>query len=110
MLAYTIGAEKSYDEALADTESPPVKIGMRPFWEPPYEGGCLWRTPQEAQAYIEAQGDTLGFKAAVYELVLPTGWNVDASSTVVSDGPYHLLLHDARIVRKVLRSTTPTGA
>lgn len=99
--AYTIGNEHSYDLSLADTENPPSKIGVQPDWDPPYPGGCLWRLPEEAQAFIETSGDTLGFHAAVYELLLPTGWDEDASSEISPDGTYHHLLHTARIVRKI---------
>ena len=104
-LAYTIGSEKSYDDALLDTHEPTSKIGVRPDWDPPYAGGCLWRTPEEARAFIEVSGDTLGFNAAVYELALPTGWDEDASPGVSPDGPFHHLLHDALIVRKVVCSS-----
>lgn len=99
--AYTIGDEHSYDLSLADTENPPSKIGVQPDWDPPYAGGCLWKTPEEAQAFIEMSGEALGFAAAVYELELPTGWDEDASPEMSPDGPYHHLLHTARILQKV---------
>jgi hypothetical protein len=110
-LAYTIGNEKSYDLALLDTDvGPPLKTGVRPDWDPPYTGGCIWRSAQEARAYIDSQGDRLGFTAAVYELALPTGWEQDVSPEPSTEGPFHHLLHDALIVRKVLLSIVPTGA
>jgi hypothetical protein len=39
--------------------------------------------------------------AAVYEVQLPTGWDADVSPELSDDGPYHHLLNDAVIVRKV---------
>lgn len=99
--AFTIGNEHSYDQALAHQPDPVRKVGARPDDDPPYKGGCLWRTPEEAHEYIVTQGDALGFLAAVYEVQLPTGWDADVSPELSDDGPYHHLLNDADIVRKV---------
>jgi hypothetical protein len=95
--AYTVGAEQSYDLALR--EDPAVtKLGTRPDDDPPYPGGWVWRTAEEAWAFVA--GASLPFVPAVYELSLPTGWDEDVTTDVGADGVHHLL-HDARIVCKV---------
>lgn len=98
--AYTIGREKSYDIAL--TEGSPVsKLGARPDEDPPYGGGWVWRTAEDAQAFIASQKVVLWWGPAVYELCLPTGWDVDVSKDMEADG-VHRLINDATIVRKTL--------
>lgn len=99
--AYTIGQVTSYDLALQDLNNPPIKWGVHPEDDPLYPGGCVWRTPEEAALYIVTQGTALGFRAAVYELLLPTDWETDVSSSPAPAG-YHHLLHDAQILRKVI--------
>lgn len=98
-VAYTIGAEKSYDLALTE-ENPVRKLGVRPYDEPPYGGGWVWRTAEDARAFIASQKVPLWFIPAVYELLLPTKWSVDVSKDVAEDG-VHRLLNDAIIVRKI---------
>jgi hypothetical protein len=98
-VAYTIGNVHSYDKAL--TEPDTVKIGARLDEEPPYAGGCVWRTAEEATAFIQEHGSELGFDAAVYGLLLPTGWEVDVSPEPDPTDGVHRLLHDARILAKV---------
>ena len=98
-VAYTIGAEKSYDRALTE-DSPVSKLGVRPDDDPPYGGGWVWRTAEDARAFIASQKVPLWFTPAVYELRLPTGWDVDVSKDVEEDG-VHRLLNDAIIVRKM---------
>lgn len=93
MVAYTIGSTKSYDQALS--EEPRVqKLGA---YED-YEGGWVWKTTTEAHTFIV--NTTLPFNASVYELQLPTSWEVDVSPTCADDG-VHRLLHDALIIRKI---------
>ena len=94
--AYTIGARKPYTEALQQ-ESAVYKIGARPDDRPPYTGGWVWRTFEEATAFIERS--SLSFDAAVFELLLPSGWDSDVSSEVEVDG-VHRLLHDAQITKQ----------
>lgn len=108
MLAYTIGQEAAYDASLTNTDDPPHKVGARPEWDPPYDGGWVWRTPGEAAAFILAQGVGLGFTAAVYEIELPLGWDEDVSPEPHEDGAYRLL-NDARIVRKVWGTPRSSG-
>jgi hypothetical protein len=54
--AFTIGNEHSYDQALAYQPGPAHKLGARLEDDPPYKGGCIWRTPEEAHEYIVTQG------------------------------------------------------
>ena len=98
--AVTIGAQESYDQAL-QKEGIQFKIGKRPNDNPPYEGGWVWQTAEEAFAFVTIQKNSLGFEAAVYELELPVSWKVDVStSPSPRDGVYRLQ-HDARIIRRI---------
>ncbi len=94
-LAFTIGNRSSYDRAL--TEGPVSKLGR----SADYEGGWVWRTSEEAQAFIDKQGAALGFLASVYELKLPSGWDKDVSQEPSPDDGVHRLLHDALITNRV---------
>ena len=105
--AYTIGAEKSYDLALTNPSEPATKLGQRLEEDPPYGGGWVWRTAEEAHSFI--QDRPLCFVPAVYELLLPTSWEADVSQDVDEAG-VHRLLHDALIMRKVPGSDIPARA
>ena len=106
-IAYTIGHRASYDESLI-RESVVMKIGRRLKESPPYLGGSVWPTIEEAIAFIRDDNIIIdgmkrdACKFAVYEIILPTGWEVDVSSTRDSDlsGSYSLL-NDAPIIRKI---------
>jgi len=93
--AYTIGNRVSYDRDMGPYMK---KTGRRPD----YKGGWVFRTAQEAQAYIDQHGHEWHFEGKVYGLILPTGWEEDVSTEPAEDG-VHRLLHDARIVH------LPTG-
>lgn len=104
-VAYTIGAERAYDEALLDASDPPKKLGKQ---GDDYEGGWVWRDASMARAFIGSPKFCAAFGdrdhapvSAVYELELPGPWeaSVSANPSVV-DGVHRLLL-SARIVRKV---------
>jgi GNAT superfamily N-acetyltransferase len=101
-VAYTIGAERSYDEDLA-TEDPAqnTKMGQREDDDGFYEGGWVWRTAEEAGTFIEQHKDDLlsNTKYAVYKLALPNDWNTDVNPEKGPDG-VHLLINDALIVAK----------
>jgi hypothetical protein len=94
--AYTIGAEKSYDTALSSQE-PVFKIGQQLSEDPPYPGGWVWSTPEEAFEFIKTTD--LKFKAAVYEIELLHSWEEDVYEPM--QGVHHLL-HDAQIIKKHL--------
>jgi len=94
MPAFTIGNATSYDRALAE-EPEVLKLGA--FDD--YAGGWVWRTAADAQAFMDAAA--LPWEGAVYELELPTGWEADVNPKVAPDGA-HNLLHDARILRRVV--------
>ena len=88
--AFTIGNHHSYDSALRRGDSP-RKLGVRKD----YEGGWVWRTEAEAQAFIDST--ELSFPAKVYGLLLPSGWSEDVSVKPGEDG-VHRLLNDAQLV------------
>jgi hypothetical protein len=94
--AFTVGNAKNYDQALR--EDPLVeKTGVRVDTDPPYSGGWVWRTREEAETYIREHRVELKFRPKVYGLILPVGWDLDVSRQPAPDG-VHRLLHDARIV------------
>lgn len=103
--AYTIGAAKSYDAALSSPtpENPATKLGRRPD----YEGGWVWRTPEDARLFLGALAFARAFPGrdpkefSVYLLELPTGWEIDVSSTPHPNDDVHRLLNDAVIVSKI---------
>lgn len=121
-VAYTIGRMSSYDASLADANAglldhPVMKIGRDhknySFLEEAanslYPGGWVFRNVKDAcgfmltPAFTHWFGDTdealMSF--AVYELELPTSWEVD---TYTIDG-VRCLINDARIVKNVLAGT-----
>lgn len=89
--AYTIGNREGYDHALEE-RGYLEKIGRE---DDGYLGGWVWRTVDEAQAFIA--NSTLPFKAQVYGLVLPNGWEQDVSAEPEADG-VHRLQVNAQIV------------
>lgn len=99
--AYTMGNFKNYDEALA-TESVVTKLGRQDG----YSGGCIWKTREEAQKFIEADKIVIdgtkrdNKKFAVYQLELYGNWDSDVSKDVDEDG-VHMLLVDAVVVGRV---------
>lgn len=102
-IAFTVGYTPSYDEGLL-TGKGNTKMGQTPD----YEGGWIWRTAEDARAWLHRpEGFTIDGvtrdpnEFSVYQLDLPNGWAEDASTKPGPDGA-HLLLHDARIVAKVL--------
>lgn len=99
--AFTIGNTSSYDHSLRnEAEGGPRswKLGSD---DEGYLGGWVWRTPEAAAAFIIDHADLLGFKASVYELKLPTGWDADVHIQPGGvDGVYNLR-NDAVIVKKV---------
>lgn len=97
-LAFTIGNRKGYDHALA-TQERAHKTGVRPESDPPYRGGWVWKTAEDADAFIKRT--PLPFVAAVYAIELPTGWNEDVSPEPCPEDGVHNLLHDAVILHRV---------
>lgn len=102
-VAYTIGAERAYDEALLDVVEPPKKLGKRDG----YDGGWVWRAAAAARAFIGSPQFNVAFGdrdhvplSAVYELELPATWEASVSVRPSADGVHRLVL-DAKIVRKV---------
>lgn len=96
--AFTVGNERSYDQALS-SPSPVHKLGVRPEWDPPYEGGWVWRTAEEALAFLAE--NPVPWPPGVYELVLPSGWDEDVLPEPDSQDGVHRLRNDSLIIRKV---------
>lgn len=97
IVAFTIGDTLSYDQALNDDPEHCIKIGA---WKD-YEGGWIWRTAEEAQAFISSSefltvdwGDGRTRNPnnfSVYKVHLLNGWD-DISPIPGKDGIYHLLV------------------
>lgn len=100
MFAYTIGHERSYDESLV-TDPVVYKIGARLDHDPPYEGGWVWSTVEEAAAFLVSA--SLTFRAAIYKIELPTTWETDVSREPSPEDGVHRLINDAKILCKVER-------
>ncbi len=92
--AYTVGNRSSYDRMLND--KPTSKMGQRLNEDPPYMGGWVWRSQVEAERFLSVT--VLTFKAAVYGLILPNGWDHDVSAEPADDG-VHRLLNDALLFK-----------
>jgi len=102
-LAYTVGHTKSYDQYLVESSKPPIKLGR----SVDYPGGWVWKTVDDARAFLarpdleEIYSYMDGRKFSVYELELPTGWDIDVTSVPDQNGVHHLI-PDAIILRKVI--------
>ncbi len=101
--AFTVGRTTSYEETLGQPNA--KKLGLRLDWDPPYHGGWVWRTKEEAQKFLDSGRieevsdlkDPATF--SVYGLLLPNGWDTDVSKEPdPSDGVYRLL-NDATYVK-----------
>jgi hypothetical protein len=108
-LAYMIGRTSAYDQCLIENNlEEKKKLGKRVPSEgfpEGYEGGCVWRTPSEANNFrlnhlhiMDPSWKPDSF--SVYELELPNGWNLDTSYN--SKNQYSNLLVDSLILRKVV--------
>lgn len=109
VLAYTIGRTSSYDQCLIkDNPEEKKKLGKRipsEGFPEGYEGGCVWRTPSEANHFrlnfIHTMDPTWKPDSfSVYELELPHGWNLDTDYN--DKYKYSNLLVDSLILRKVV--------
>lgn len=95
-IAYTIGAERSYDEALEDARTtgvPVKKTGPRSD----YPGG--WCFPEFEDAVLFIRNNKLKFKPAVYKLELPDNWE-SCTRTGDDEGSWNLTT-DAIVTGKV---------
>ena len=95
--AWTVGNTNSYDRALAEAASggdPVRKVGRNdPDLTEPYGGGCVFRTPEAAQAFIDAHGHPY----SVYGLKLPNGWGQDVDEAREAEEGFCSLLNAAVI-------------
>ena len=99
MRAYTVGNPSSYDRDLIHGHT--TKLGQRLSEDPPYGGGWVWRTYQEALTFL--QHTPPAFPAAVYALELPNGWEVDVSPEPHPEDGVHRLKNDATITHRINR-------
>lgn len=91
--AYTVGSTESYEEAFR-TQERVLKVGPCVNADVGrYDGGCAFRTREEAQAYVDSSGKPY----SVYGLLLPVGWDFDVSKEPI-DG-FHRILRDVEVVR-----------
>lgn len=91
--AFTLGNPSSYDAALLGPE-PPRKLGrFREENGDVYEGGCVFRTREDAESYLSRHPECA---YRVYGLVLPSGWDEDVH--LLPGEEFFRLLNDAPIV------------
>lgn len=108
-IAYTIGRTTSYEKAIREPGGT-KKLGRRPNDDPPYDGGWVWPTIEQANAFRTGlmEINLPSWKAkdfSVYELDLPNGWDVDVSQELVAPetaaNGARFLLNDAQIIGAV---------
>jgi len=89
-MIYTIGHTESYRKALS--ENPSVnKKGQTET----YPGGCVWRTPEEAKAFLQFAGLD---NYSVYEI--DADWATDTRENE-DGGAWRDLLNDSKIIREI---------
>ncbi len=98
-IAFTVGRAASYDAYLQDDPAP-AKCGAYEG----YDGGWVWRTEEQAQAFLASEAFARAFdlpasEFGVYRLELPTDWAFDVSASPHWSDGVHRLLNDARIVQ-----------
>jgi hypothetical protein len=89
---YTVGHTELYERRLTDPD-PATKLGRQTLDGEPYNGGSVWRTREEAQAWLDANPDR---PWSVYGV--EADWDTDTEPSLVGE-PWHDLLHDSRLVR-----------
>ena len=97
--AYTIGFTKSYDYNLSEIDDC-KKLGKQEISEDypdGYDGGWVFKSIQEANDFIKKE-KLIGF--SVYQLELPTSWDVDVNKIIGDDGAFNLL-NNSLIVKKI---------
>ena len=97
-MIFTIGHTESYDAGLlqeAEQGFPFKKLGKTVLATgEPYAGGSVWRTHEDAVAYLMAQAPDIVENYSVYGLL--ADWNTDTEQL---DGePFRRLLKNAQIV------------
>lgn len=99
---YTLGTKKTYDAALdikAAEGKPLLKVGRGTVKGVPYEGGSVWETRAEVQAYIdgsEADPERMTLRGyAVYGV--EADWKRDTVKAP-GDVPWRSLKRDAIVV------------
>ena len=112
-IAYTIGRTSAYEAAIKEPGGA-KKLGRREATqeEPAYDGGWVWRTREDADNFrinimsIE-RPEWAAMDFSVYELELPTSWDVDVSSESIGKAKNlcgaHYLLNDSKIIGAVQR-------
>jgi hypothetical protein len=93
--AFTV---ESYDKGLSES-NPIHKIGRNNNYgtigvEEGYEGGAVFRTREEAQAFI----DKNKYSYSVYGLILPNKWEIDVDTSKHEEEGFNRLINDAMVV------------
>lgn len=116
--AYTVGNKEVYDQALSE-EPGLKKLGRQVIDGSLYDGGWVWRTRGEAEAFLDGidycydarlgyqrfGGGLVSFEGrppvmcAVYGLLLPNGWVGDVSTRPSQADGVHRLWTDSVLVR-----------
>lgn len=100
-IAYTLGHEKSYDEALANEPSV-TKIGKRPPTndEPEgYSGGCLFRTASDAfNSPLKKEHPSY----AVYAVSIESTFDESTEKATYKDNQGKDVVYDALLVDSVI--------
>lgn len=96
-MIYTCGHRQNYLDAIAQSKQGVIqKTGRRlpgdEHFTHGYDGGCAFQSIDDAQRYINEQGDPETWTV----FGLDADWNAD--TTPGADGWWHYLLHDADIV------------
>jgi hypothetical protein len=100
-MIYTLGRTVAYDEALAHSAEP-MKLGQRqPCAEFPrgYEGGSVWETRAQAQAYVDSLPNELNptWNAVDFSVyAVDADWETDTYQ--VAGAAWRSLLYDRRII------------
>jgi len=95
-MIYTIGHTELYEQSFEGkklTSEPLMKLGKTDNYNgQPYEGGCCFRTVEDAQAYIKRHGYD---RYSVYGIL--ADWDKDTE--YVEGREYNSLLINAQLVR-----------
>lgn len=100
-IGFTVGRAANYDAWLRDSPAP-AKCGAYEG----YDGGWIWRTAAQAQAFLASEPFARAFdlppsEFSIYRLELLSGWAFDVSASPHPSDGVHRLLNDAPIVERV---------
>jgi len=101
-IAYTVGLVSSYEAAIDELAAKGEKVkktGRMP--EDNYEGGWIWRTREEAQAFLGSEPAMwkVDREFKVYGVLLTGTWETDVSPEVYEDGVHRLWVTSKEVFR-----------